>query len=61
MLFKQSPKDGNWYSYTPWFFVRLHDGSISRAFGKVWRRWNGKKWEYRQDPETDEDFDARQY
>lgn len=61
MFRQKAVKDGQWHAYQPWFFVRLHDGRLSHALGKVWRRWNGEKWEYRQDPETWDEFDARQY
>jgi len=37
------------------------DGDWTSDVGQTWRLRHGGKWEYRQDPETDEDWDARQW
>lgn len=40
---------------------RTVDGSWTSADGQTWRRrWDGR-WEYRQDPETWDDFERRQW
>jgi len=61
VFFQDKPKSTVWEKYKPWFFVRLNDGKLSEAYGQIWRRWNGETWEYCQDEETEDDFDARQY
>lgn len=40
---------------------RLIDGGWSGGLGQMWRRKVDGKWEYRQDKETPEQRDARQY
>lgn len=54
-------KNGLWHEHNPLFRVRLTDGTYSRGFGQIYRRWKANKWEYRQDEETDEEYNDRQY
>lgn len=54
-------KNGLWYAYNPLLRVKLIDGSYSSGFGQVYRRWDGAKWSYRQDQETEEEYLDRQY
>ncbi|NEK17203.1 hypothetical protein [Rhizobium leguminosarum] len=65
-LFRQ-PKHANvidvtlWHKHEPLLPVRLLDGTVRNPSGQIWRRLKGLQWEYKQDPETIEEFDARQY
>lgn len=63
MFFNKTPKDGLWHPHKPLFFVRLNNGKLSHAQGQIWRRWKdgATAWEYQQEEETEEEFDARQY
>ncbi|QPB21753.1 hypothetical protein [Rhizobium sp. 007] len=46
---------------TPFFAKRTIDGGKTGGMGKTWRRKTVNGWEYRQDAETLEEFEARQY
>ena len=46
---------------SPFFMRRTVDGGWTSGHGQTWRRWNGKRWEYRQDEETKEEWEARQW
>lgn len=59
-MFKDK-KDGKWHKHSPLLHVRLIDGSYSSGIGQVYRRWDGEKWEYRQERETEEEYLDRQY
>lgn len=37
---------------SPLFPRRTVDGGHTSSEGVTWRRWNGTKWEYKQDPES---------
>ena len=50
-----------WHKYNPILPVRLTDGSSLNPSGQIWRRFHMGEWEYKQDPETLEDYEARQY
>lgn len=52
--------DRLWREYDPFLpVVRLTNGRLSELHGKVYRRWTGTRWEYRQDAETDEEYKER--
>ncbi|WP_425902559.1 hypothetical protein [Agrobacterium radiobacter] len=59
-MFKDK-KDGKWHKYNPLFHVRLIDGRNSSGIGQIYRRWDGAKWEYRQERETEEEYLDRQF
>lgn len=44
----------------PLFPRRTVDGEWIGGGGKLWRRWRHDRWEYRQDPETDDEYFDRQ-
>lgn len=46
---------------TPFFRKRTVDGGWTGGMGQTWRRATANSWEYHQEPETIEDFEARQY
>ncbi|MGO8146237.1 hypothetical protein AB9F42_25650 [Rhizobium leguminosarum] len=50
-----------WHKHETLLPVPLVDAAARNPSGQIWRRLNGVQWEYKQDPETIEDFDARQY
>ncbi|MGO6730378.1 hypothetical protein ELI54_30930 (plasmid) [Rhizobium ruizarguesonis] len=50
-----------WHKYETLLPVPLVDDAARNPSGQIWRRLNGVQWEYQQDPETIEEFDARQY
>jgi hypothetical protein len=52
-----------WHKTTDWtgFGFRLTDGSWSKRGGQIWRRRTSKGWEYRQDAETEEQWQDRQW
>ncbi|MBY5318102.1 hypothetical protein GR210_32025 [Rhizobium leguminosarum] len=50
-----------WHKHETLFPVRLVDDAARNPSGQIWRRLTGLRWEYKQDPETIEEFDARQY
>lgn len=61
-LFGSDPRsrDTRWHKFYPKRpFIKLIDGSRSIASGQMWRRWNGVRWEYKQDPETEEEWGDR--
>jgi hypothetical protein len=41
--------------------VRLTDGASLNPSGQIWRRFHLGEWEYKQDPETLDDYEARQF
>lgn len=51
----------NWHRYSPLLPKRDINGNWTEMTARVWRRWHDGRWEYRQDPESDEDFQARQW
>lgn len=52
--------DRLWHECQPFSpVVRLQNGKLSDIHGKIWRRWTGTQWEYRQDAETDEEYEER--
>lgn len=58
-----TPKDGQWHRcpiFWPLWPVRLENGRFA-AYGKLWRCWDGRKWKYRQDEETAEEFYDRNW
>lgn len=60
---KTGPTDAVWTKYEPTFppVVRLIDGSWAGE-GAMWRRRGlDGRWEYRQDPETMEEWAIRQW
>ena len=46
---------GIWQTQGTLWPVRTIDGKRAYTNGKLWRRWNGARWEYQQDEETFED------
>jgi hypothetical protein len=46
---------------TPFIPKRTVDGGWTLGLGAVWRRKINGRWQYRQDEETSEQRDARQY
>lgn len=59
---KAPAKDGLWHRYMPTFpFVRLDDGTLCRAHGQIWCRYDvyARRWTYRQDAETEDDYMSR--
>lgn len=54
-------KNGLWHPHNPILPVKLTDGTYSLGFGQVYRRWIAGKWEYRQEPETEDEYWDRQY
>jgi hypothetical protein len=46
---------------TPFFAKPTVDGGRTGGHGQTWRRRTADGWEYRQDEETPEEFEARQY
>ncbi len=60
---KPGPNDYVWSKYDPLFqpIVRLENGKLS-GDGTLWRRRRKDgRWEYRQDPETLEEWSCRQW
>ncbi|WP_343227652.1 hypothetical protein [Rhizobium changzhiense] len=49
-----------WHKYEALLPVPLVAAARNPS-GQIWRRLNGVQWEYKQDPEAIEEFDARQY
>lgn len=61
-LGRERPKDGaTWHKWNRVFPVRLTSGKWSDSLGQLWRRWDGERWIYRQDEETEDDFAWRQW
>ncbi|MGO8113471.1 hypothetical protein AB9F43_02715 [Rhizobium leguminosarum] len=60
-LFRQPKKANVTDKHETLFPVRLVDAAARNPSGQIWRRLTGLRWEYKQDPETIEEFDARQY
>ena len=59
---RAAPKDVTvWHKYNPILPVRLTDGTNLNPSGQIWRRFHLGQWEYKQDPETADDYEARQY
>ncbi|WHO73410.1 hypothetical protein [Rhizobium sp. BT03] len=50
-----------WHKHNPLLPVRLIDGASLNPSGQIWRRFHLGAWEYKQDPETLEDYEARQF
>ncbi|WP_246723324.1 hypothetical protein [Rhizobium etli] len=48
-------------SHNPILPLHLTDGASLNASGQIWRRLHLGEWEYKQDPETLDDHEARQY
>jgi hypothetical protein len=46
---------------TPFFSKPTVDGGRTGGQGQTWRRRTAAGWEYRQDDESPEEFEARQY
>jgi hypothetical protein len=46
---------------TPFFAKPTVDGKTTGGMGQTWRRMTVNGWEYRQDEETLDDYEARQY
>lgn len=61
-MFKSTPEvsKGDWHRHMPLLPVRLNTGKLSGLNGAIWRRWDGKRWEYRQDAETYDEWLERQ-
>jgi hypothetical protein len=57
-LMRERPADPTlWHKWNTAWPVRFIDGETSLLpHGQMWRRWNGEKWEYRAEPETEEDY-----
>jgi hypothetical protein len=56
------PKYLKWHEVGhPLFPIRLENGQRSRQTGKLWRRWDGTSWVYKQDDETPEEWGDRQW
>jgi hypothetical protein len=54
--------DGKWHKCsTPLIARTTVDGGKTGGMGQTWRRRTTAGWEYRQDEETPDDFEARQY
>jgi hypothetical protein len=61
-LGRQQPADVRlWHKWVAPFPVRLVDGSRAASAGQLWRRKRLGRWEYRQDPETMEEWGASQW
>jgi len=50
-----------WHKHNPILPVRLTDGANLNPSGQIWRRFHLGEWEYKQDPETLDDYEARQF
>ncbi|EJC82019.1 hypothetical protein Rleg4DRAFT_3721 [Rhizobium leguminosarum bv. trifolii WSM2297] len=50
-----------WHKHNPLLPVRLTDGAPLDPSGQIWRRFHLGEWEYKQDPETLDDYEARQF
>lgn len=50
-----------WHKCRPVLPVKLTDGSRSDLVGQIWRRWTPNGWEYKQDLETEDQFDERNW
>ncbi|EJT03220.1 hypothetical protein [Rhizobium sp. CCGE 510] len=50
-----------WHKHNPLLPVRLTDGAKLNPSGQIWRRFHFGEWEYKQDPETLDDYEARQF
>jgi hypothetical protein len=51
-----------WHRWSTFLPVRLENGKRSNGFGQLWRRQGEDgRWYFKQDPETDEHYDGRQY
>ncbi|ACI57360.1 hypothetical protein GGI64_005911 [Rhizobium leguminosarum] len=50
-----------WHKHNPLLPVRLTDGANLNPSGQIWRRFHLGEWEYKQDPETLDDYEARQF
>lgn len=50
-----------WHKHNPILPVRLTDGTNLNPSGQIWRRFHLGEWEYKQDPETLDDYEARQF
>ena len=50
----------DWQQCTPGLIPpKLVTGHRARLTGQLWRRKAGDRWEYRQDPETEDEFADR--
>ncbi len=59
---KPNPRDELWHKCrTPFPLRRTVDGKFIMLVGQCWRRWNGSRWEYKQDEETDEHYQWKQW
>lgn len=59
-LAKPEADDALWQKCAPRILpVRLTDGGWSMPHGQLWRRKGPEGWEYRQDAETDDEFNSR--
>ncbi|AHG47616.1 hypothetical protein RLEG12_32055 [Rhizobium leguminosarum bv. trifolii CB782] len=50
-----------WHKHNSFLPVRLTDGARLNPSGQIWRRFHLGEWEYKQDPETLDDYEARQF
>ncbi|MDV4181173.1 hypothetical protein ACCT14_30310 [Rhizobium brockwellii] len=50
-----------WHKHNPLLPVRLSDGANLNPSGQIWRRFHQGEWEYKQDPETLDEYEARQF
>ncbi|MBY5456551.1 hypothetical protein U8P73_00810 [Rhizobium beringeri] len=50
-----------WHKHNPILPVPLTDGANLNPSGQIWRRLHLGEWEYKQDPETLDDYEARQF
>ncbi len=54
-------RDDVWQRCAPPIWPRQTiDGGLTLGRGQVWRRWDGKRWLYQEDTETEEDWSNRQ-
>lgn len=53
----------DWQPFTPLLPVlyRLQNGERAAAKGQMWRRKFNGRWQYRQDEETDDEWERRQW
>ncbi|ULR43568.1 hypothetical protein [Rhizobium sp. K102] len=50
-----------WHNHNTILPVRLIDGAALNPSGQIWRRCHHREWQYKQDPETLDDYEARQF
>jgi hypothetical protein len=61
-VLKAHKDESQWHKCrTPFFGKPTIDGGRTGGHGQTWRRRTADGWEYRQDAETLEEFEARQY